>query len=107
MYLGNKNEFIASQDQRIKFISGFGGSSGILLVTGANAYLFTDSRYWEQAEKEVNKKEWTIVKNSLIKDALLEILNDKLPANVGFDECNLPYCLFLTSGLRDLNKQFR
>jgi Xaa-Pro aminopeptidase len=34
-----------------KYISGFRGDAGALLVTDENAYLFTDSRYIEEAQK--------------------------------------------------------
>ncbi len=36
-----------------QWLSGFTGSAGTLIVTAQRAVLFTDSRYWEQAETEL------------------------------------------------------
>lgn len=36
-----------------EFISGFTGSSGVVVVTASHAGLWTDSRYWIQASKEL------------------------------------------------------
>ncbi len=36
-----------------RYLSGFTGSAGTLAVTSTSAALWTDSRYWEQAEKEL------------------------------------------------------
>ena len=40
-----------------RWISGFTGSSGRLLITRDRAVLATDSRYWEQAERQANQFE--------------------------------------------------
>jgi Xaa-Pro aminopeptidase len=37
----------------IRYLCGFSGSAGLLLVSGHNAMFFTDGRYTEQARKEV------------------------------------------------------
>ena len=43
------------------FISGFDGSAGTALVTGTNALLWTDGRYFIQAEALMDEN-WTIMK---------------------------------------------
>lgn len=43
--------FITSPANR-RWLSGFTGSAAILLITAEQAILSTDSRYWEQAERE-------------------------------------------------------
>jgi Xaa-Pro aminopeptidase len=40
------SEYIADEDERIAYISGFTGSAGIALILMDRAYLWTDSRYW-------------------------------------------------------------
>ena len=37
----------------LSFLSGFTGSNAELLVTADEAFLWTDSRYWEQAERQL------------------------------------------------------
>lgn len=49
------SEYIAARDERIKFISGFSGSAGICLITHEIAFMWTDGRYWLQAEKELEE----------------------------------------------------
>ena len=47
------SEYVSDRDERIKFISGFSGSSGICLITHENAFMWTDGRYWTQAGIEL------------------------------------------------------
>ena len=46
-------EYLAEHDKTRVFISGFTGSAGAVLVTKAAAFLWTDGRYFLQAEKEL------------------------------------------------------
>lgn len=48
------NKITAYYAERLKWISGFAGSSGTLLVLPHEAILFTDSRYTERARKEID-----------------------------------------------------
>ena len=45
------SEYVAECWQRRKFISGFDGSAGTVAVTAKQAGLWTDSRYFVQAEQ--------------------------------------------------------
>ena len=47
------SEYIQKADQFLSFLSGFTGSNAELLVTADKAFLWTDSRYWEQAERQL------------------------------------------------------
>ena len=47
------SEYLPERWQGRVWLSGFTGSSGTLLVSATQAALFTDSRYWEQAEAEL------------------------------------------------------
>ncbi|HJI94471.1 MAG TPA: M24 family metallopeptidase [Sutterellaceae bacterium] len=47
------SEYIQKTDQFLSFLSGFTGSNAELLVTADEAFLWTDSRYWEQAERQL------------------------------------------------------
>jgi Xaa-Pro aminopeptidase len=47
------SEYLPERWQARQWLSGFNGSAGTLLVSSSQAALFTDSRYWEQAEAEL------------------------------------------------------
>ncbi|XP_041051662.1 xaa-Pro aminopeptidase 2 isoform X1 [Carcharodon carcharias] len=61
------SEYVAPQDKRRDWMTGFTGSAGIAVVSRMKAALWTDGRYWVQAERqmdcnwELNKGETTIV----------------------------------------------
>ncbi|KAH9038495.1 Creatinase/aminopeptidase [Lactarius pseudohatsudake] len=58
------SEYPAECDKRRAFISGFNGSAGTAIVTKDKAYLFTDGRYFLQAEQQLDKN-WTLMKQGL------------------------------------------
>ncbi|KAI0765194.1 Creatinase/aminopeptidase [Fomes fomentarius] len=58
------SEYIAQCDERRAFISGFTGSAGTAVVTPQGAFLFTDGRYFLQAEKQLDQN-WTLMKQGL------------------------------------------
>lgn len=47
---------------RRNFISGFGGSAGTAVVTTDDAFLWTDSRYWNQANLQLDSSLWQLMK---------------------------------------------
>ncbi|MBY0402653.1 MAG: aminopeptidase P family N-terminal domain-containing protein, partial [Cyanobacteria bacterium] len=56
------NEYLPSERQRREWMSGFTGSMGDMLVTLEEAYLFVDSRYYQQADLEVDLNQITVIK---------------------------------------------
>lgn len=58
---GHLSEYVAPSDKRLQWISAFTGSAGCAIVSKRSAYLFVDSRYWIQAERE-HDRNWTILK---------------------------------------------
>lgn len=55
------SEYPAHCDERRSFISGFNGSAGCAVVTMDKGYLFTDGRYYFQAEQQMDDN-WTLMK---------------------------------------------
>lgn len=49
----HQSEYISDYDKFRAYVSGFTGSAGDLLILEESAYLFTDGRYFIQAEKEL------------------------------------------------------
>lgn len=89
----HQSEYIAPCHKRREFISGFTGSAGTAIVTQNEALLWTDGRYFLQAEKELDHN-WTLMRDGVGKTLKREEwLSQKLPegAVVGVD----PYLLSL------------
>eukprot|EP00055_Hartaetosiga_balthica_P007781 m.27335 g.27335 ORF g.27335 m.27335 type:complete len:610 (+) comp5932_c0_seq1:36-1865(+) len=57
----HNSEYVAECDQRRAFASGFTGSAGLAVVTDTTATLFTDGRYWIQAENQLSG-DWSLQK---------------------------------------------
>ena len=57
----HNSEYIADCDERVAFISGFTGSNGLCVVTKDDARMWTDGRYYLQAEKQLEAG-WTMMK---------------------------------------------
>ncbi|KIM69481.1 hypothetical protein SCLCIDRAFT_1207910 [Scleroderma citrinum Foug A] len=58
------SEYPAEADKRRSFISGFNGSAGCAVITLQDAFLFTDGRYFLQAEQQLDTN-WTLMKQGL------------------------------------------
>ncbi|XP_018019396.1 xaa-Pro aminopeptidase 1 [Hyalella azteca] len=57
----HQSEYTAECDQRRAFISGFTGSMGTAIVTDTAAALWTDGRYYLQAQQELDQT-WVLMK---------------------------------------------
>lgn len=60
----HQSEYQCAHDERRAFISGFTGSAGTAVITLDKALLWTDGRYYQQAEKELDSN-WTLMKDGL------------------------------------------
>lgn len=82
------NEYISEYYLKERlFFSPFSGSAGTLLVSENKAYLFTDGRYWEQAEKELSASGITLIKDG---DTGVPSLTDFIKQN-GFYPLGINY----------------
>ncbi|KAH0478887.1 MAG: hypothetical protein KVP17_000249 [Porospora cf. gigantea B] len=86
------SESPCDHDDRRKELTGFTGSAGTALVSMDQAWLWTDGRYFVQAEAEL-ASEWTLMKGGLpdtktIKDV---IKNTESITKVGFDMLCSPF----------------
>lgn len=82
---------MAESDQRRHFISGFTGSAGFAVVTQQEALLWTDGRYFLQAEKELDPKVWKLMRmleDKSLEDWLVDCFIPESPQtvrNIGMD----------------------
>ncbi|NXK24046.1 XPP2 aminopeptidase, partial [Arenaria interpres] len=67
------SEYIAQRDARLAWMTGFTGSAGTGVVTQDKAALWTDSRYWTQAERQLDCN-WELQKTTWIESIGLWIL---------------------------------
>ncbi|XP_075428941.1 xaa-Pro aminopeptidase 2 [Ascaphus truei] len=78
-------EYIAEREKRRVWLTGFTGSSGTAVVTLTRAAVWTDSRYWIQAEREMDCN-WELQK-TLSGSAIVEWILEELNTGdvIGFD----------------------
>lgn len=63
----HQSEYSTERDQRRRFISGFRGSYGTVVVMHDKALLWTDGRYYAQAMSELDPlEEWILMKEGLL-----------------------------------------
>lgn len=79
------SEYIGKHDDRRAWVSGFSGSAGTAVVTMRKAAVWTDSRYWTQAERQMDCN-WELHREVSISSIVAWILAE-VPSgeNVGFD----------------------
>lgn len=68
----------------VRYLSGFTGTNGLILITKNKQFFFTDSRYTEQAKRQV--KGFTLVRSDRdIFNTILKILKTKQQVRLGFE----------------------
>ncbi|KAF8632157.1 hypothetical protein AX17_004898 [Amanita inopinata Kibby_2008] len=90
----HSSEYLAHCDERRAFISGFNGSAGCAIVTLTEAFLFTDGRYFLQAEKQLDQN-WKLMKTGLPDvPTWQEFLhkNLEIPTRIGIDATLISVC---------------
>lgn len=79
------SEYIGDHDKRLAWMTGFTGSAGTVVVAMEKAALWTDSRYWTQAERQMDCN-WELHKEVGTSPIVTWLLS-QIPAggHVGFD----------------------
>ncbi len=88
--------FVISQQDNRRYLAGFTGSAGFLLITLQQQYLITDSRYYEQVRRQAPA--WKLVKAGYKTiEALANLLTDLHlnEAAIGFEAEYAPYQQYL------------
>ncbi len=70
------NGFLVSEIHNIRYLTGFTGSSALLLITEKENIFVTDFRYQEQARKEVSGWDIHVAKGGMTK--AIKIISHKL-----------------------------
>jgi len=78
--------------EMIRYLCGFTGSDGVLLVTSRESFFLTDSRYWTQADEEVRGSQLVHYRKKL--DEILSLLSGLNLTSIGFESSALPFSLY-------------
>lgn len=81
--------FLVTSITNWRYISGFTGDAGCLLLTGKSAGIFTDSRYTEQAEDEA--KGFSVVMTTLDADEVLSAVKREGLKRLAFEKDHVMY----------------
>lgn len=91
----HQSEYSTERDQRRRFVSGFRGSYGTVVVMPDAALLWTDGRYYQQAMSELDPPEaWTLMREGLLDTPTIAVwLASNLPPKsvVGADANLISY----------------
>ncbi len=79
---------LVAKPENVLYISGFSGGEGVLLITQQEAYLFSDSRYIEQARQEAPFCEFVLVKKYFT-EALGKVADEKGLQLMAFEKDHL------------------
>lgn len=85
-------------DKKIKHLSNFSGSNSIALITENKALLWTDSRYYIQAEKELSS-DWQMMEMELNKDDLKTYIKKNMQEEsvISFDYKNMSIGIYIST----------
>jgi Xaa-Pro aminopeptidase len=92
---------LAEEDKLIEKLTNFSGSNATVLVTPDKGYLWTDSRYYIQAERELEKENWEMIPME-DKERSWHNLIHKNKYNVKTDFKNVSYSAF-----EEINKKYK
>ncbi len=73
--------------ENIRYLCGFTGSDGALLLTRKDSFFLADSRYWTQAEEEVRGSQIIHYKKKI--DGIASLVSDLKIKDVGFESTAL------------------
>ena len=89
----NLDSLYVTNITNVRYLSGFTGSAGSMLISKEKSYFFTDGRYTEQVKNQVQNSQIFITGSTHVK----EIYNQKIIKNnsrVGFEANHVSYSLY-------------
>ena len=79
--------FLFTSLENIRYLCGFTGSDGALVLTSEKSFFLTDSRYWTQSEEEVKGSEIVRYKKKI--EGITFLLSDLKLKQIGFESASL------------------
>ncbi len=84
------DSFLVTTDKNVAYLTGFRGEDSILLLTRKKVFFLTDSRYLEEARRNIEGCEITLVRGSTY-DTIQDIAAKARLKKLGFESMNLHY----------------
>ena len=81
----NLDALVVSYPANIRYLTGFSGSSGLLLVAGKGAVFITDFRYQTQAAEEIGQLARVVIDGMGLWDRLVKLIPEYGARAVGFE----------------------
>jgi Xaa-Pro aminopeptidase len=75
--------------ENIRYLCGFTGSDGALIITQKESFFLTDSRYWTQADEEVKGSQIIHYKKKM--EGIVSLLLDLKLKSIGFESNSLTF----------------
>jgi Xaa-Pro aminopeptidase len=75
--------------ENIRYLCGFTGSDGALVITRKDSFFLTDSRYWTQSEEEVKGSKIIHYRKKM--EGIASLLSDLKLGEIGFESVFLPF----------------
>ena len=99
MELNHLDGILFSSLENIRYLCGFTGSDGALVITQKESFFLTDSRYWTQADDEVRNSKIIHYKNKM--EGIASLSLDLKLKSIGFESTSLAFSShqFLLGGL--------
>jgi Xaa-Pro aminopeptidase len=86
------NGILFTSLENIRYLCGFTGSDGALVLSSDGSYFLCDSRYWTQADQEVKGCQIVHYKKKL--DGIVSLLLDLKLKRIGFESPSLTFSLY-------------
>jgi len=99
MKLNHLDGILFSSLENIRYLCGFTGSDGALVITQKESFFLTDSRYWTQADEEVRNSKIIHYKKKM--EGIASLSLDLKLKSIGFESTSLAFSShqFLLGGL--------
>ena len=72
----HNSEYVPSHWQCREWLTGFTGSAGTAVLTADEAFLYTDSRYWIQAEEQLKDTPFALVQSDVVEEEEGDVVYD-------------------------------
>lgn len=90
----NLDAFLITTITNVRYLSGYSGSNGLLVITPVKSFFLTDFRYWEQAKKEAKGSKIIFGERDLFDDLpKLDVLGSRR-TKLGFESDDLSCTLY-------------
>ena len=90
----NLDAAIINHQPHIRYLTGYTGSNGLLFVTAAEVYFYTDARYTAQAKKEVRRARVVVDERDIWKDLPKTKAATRLRIKICFQSTYVPHATY-------------